>query len=146
MKNFIAVIFIILLMFSLLPLSVGSQGTLTFEISSLTIKFDKTDAEFIVNYDLGTIPKMYILLMGGRSIEPKMKEIFSNFDYEVIKMDQDKAILHVKNVSRFEKGYYLHDSISLGAEIKTIIVYIPGDSRPTEYVGLNATPNKFYSQ
>ncbi len=146
MKNLIPVIFIILLLFSLLPLSVGSQGTRTFEISSLTIKFDKTDAEFIVNYDLGAIPKMYILLMGGRSIEPKMKEIFSNLDYEVIKMDQDKAILHVKNVSRFEKGYYLHDSISLGTQIKTIIVYIPEDSRPTEYVGLNATPNKFYSQ
>ena len=46
---------------------------------------------------------MYILLMGGKSIEPKMKELFSNFDYEVIKMDQDKAILHVKNISRFEK-------------------------------------------
>jgi len=146
MKNLIPVIFIILLLFSLLPLSGGSQGTRTFEVSSLTIKFDKTDAEFIVNYDLGAIPKMYILLMGGRSIEPKMKEIFSNFDYEVIKMDQDKAILHVKNVSRFEKGYYLHDSISLGAQIKTIIVYIPEDSRPTEYAGLNATPNKFYSQ
>ena len=63
---------------------------------------------------LALIPKMYILLMGGKSIEPKMKELFSNFDYEVIKMDQDKAILHVKNISRFEKDYYLHDSIRFG--------------------------------
>ena len=146
MKNLIPVIYIILLLSLFLPLSEGKQGTRTLEVSSLIIKFDKTDAEFTVNYDLGAIPKMYILLMGGRNIEPKIKEIFSNFDYDVIKMDQEKAILHVKNISRFEKGYYLHDSISFGTQINNIFIYIPGDSRPTEYVGLNATPNKFYSQ
>lgn len=146
MKNLTPVIFIILLLASFLPLSEGRQGARTFEISSLTIKFDKTDAEFTVNYHLGTIPKMYILLMGGKNIEPKIRELFSNFDYDVVKMDQEKAILHVKNISRFEKGYYLHDSISFGTQINNILIYIPGDSRPTEYVGLNATPNKFYSQ
>ena len=144
MKNLIPIIAVILILVSFLPPSGGTQGTRTFEISSLIIKFDQTDAEFIVNYDIGTIPKMYILLMGGKSIEPKIKELFSNFNYEIIKMDQHKAILHVKNISRFEKGYYLHESIGLGTQIDTMTIYIPGDIRPTEYVGLNATPNKFY--
>jgi hypothetical protein len=146
MKKLIPVIFIILLLSSFLPLSEGTQSNRAFEISSLTIKFDKTDAEFIVNYDIGTIPKMYILLMGGKSIEPKIKDIFSNFDFDIIKMDQEKAILHVKNISRFEKGYYLHDSISFGTQINSIMVYIPGEPRPTVYSGLNATKNTFYRQ
>ncbi|CAG0989348.1 MAG: hypothetical protein OIN86_16190 [Candidatus Methanoperedens sp.] len=148
MKNSIPVIFIILLLTFFIPLSEGTQGAHTFEISSLTIKFNKTDAEFTVNYDLGAIPKMYILLMGGKSLEPEMRELFSNFDYEVVKMDQGKTILHVKNISRFDKNlnYYLHDSVKFGYHIKTIIIYIPGDTRPTEYFGLDATPNKFYRQ
>jgi hypothetical protein len=145
MKNPIPVFFIVLILVSSLPLSGGVQGTRVFEISSLIIKFQNTDAEFTVNYNIGTIPRMYILLMGGKSIEPKMKELFSNFDYEVVKMDQDKAILHVKNISRFEKGYYLHDSIGFGTRINTMIIYIPGDPQPTQYFGLNATKNTFYS-
>ena len=145
MKNPIPVFFIVLILVSSLPLSGGVQGTRVFEISSLIIKFQNTDAEFTVNYNIGTIPRMYILLMGGKSIEPKMKELFSNFDYEIIKMDQDKAILHVKNISRFEKGYYLHDSIGFGTRINTMIIYIPGDPQPAQYFGLNATKNTFYS-
>lgn len=146
MKKLIPVIFILLLLASFLPLSKGTQVNRAFEISSLTIKFDKTDAEFMVNYDIGTIPKMYILLMGGKSIEPKIKEIFSNFDFDILKMDQEKAILHVKNISRFEKGYYLHDSISFGTKIDIMTIYIPGDPRPAGYFGLNATKNTFYRQ
>jgi hypothetical protein len=63
-------------------------------------------------------------------------------------MDQEKTILHVKNVSRYEKNlnYYLHDSIKVGATIKNMIIYIPGDLRPSVYIGLNATPSKFYRQ
>lgn len=145
MKNPIPAFFIILILASFLPLSGGVQVTRVVEISSLIIKFQKTDAEFTVNYNIGTIPRMYILLMGGKSIEPKMKELFSNFDYDIVKMDQDKAILHVKNISRFEKGYYLHDSIDFGTQINTMIIYIPGDPRPAQYFGLNATKNTFYS-
>ncbi|MCX9082227.1 MAG: hypothetical protein OIN83_08505 [Candidatus Methanoperedens sp.] len=145
MKNPISALFIVLILTSFLPLSGGTQGTRVLEISSLIIKFQKTDAEFTVNYDIGMIPKMYILLMGGKSIEPNMKELFSNFDYEVIKMDQNKAILHVKNISRFEKGYYLHDSIGFGTRIHSMTIYVPGDQQPTQYFGLNATKNTFYS-
>ncbi|NJD52747.1 MAG: hypothetical protein FIB07_07755 [Candidatus Methanoperedens sp.] len=148
MKKLTPVIFLILLLFLFLPLSGGSPGSRTFEISSVTIKFDKTDAEFIVNYDLGTIPKMYILLLGGKSIQPKIQELFSNFSYEIIKIDQDKTILHVKNISRYDKNvnYYIHESVSFGSTLNTIFIYLPGDERPVEYSGRNATPTKFYRQ
>jgi len=148
MRNLIPVIFAILILASFLPSSEGTQGTRAFEISSLTIKFDHTDAEFIVNYDLGAIPKMYILLLGGKSIEPKIQELFSNFSYEIIKIDQDKTILHVKNISRYDKNvnYYLHESVKFGGTLNKIIVYIPGDEHPVEYFSRNATPTKFYRQ
>jgi hypothetical protein len=143
MKKSFLILFMVLV--SLLPLSQGDPGR-PFEITSLAINFDKTDANanFTVNYDLGRIPRMYILLFGSKSIEPRVKAVFSNFDYEIKKMDQDKAILRVTNVSRLEKGFYLHDSRKLGSSIDTIIVYTPDSPRTREYYNMNSTPNIFY--
>jgi hypothetical protein len=139
-----SVLILIVLIFALtFPLSEGNPSR-PLEITSLIIDFDKTDATFTVNYDLGKLPKMYILLFGSKSIEPRIKAVFPSFDYEIIKMNQDKTILRVKNISRLDKGYYLHDSRKLGASINTIIVYTPDSPRPTEYSSLDSTPNKFY--
>ncbi len=139
-----SVLILIVLIFALtFPLSEGNPSR-PLEITSLIIDFDKTDANFTVNYDLGKLPKMYILLFGSKSIEPRIKAVFPSFDYEIIKMDQDKTKLRVKNISRLDKGYYLHDSRKLGASINTIIVYTPDSPRPTEYSNLDSTPNKFY--
>lgn len=148
MKNPILILIAILVITSFLSPTEGTTGSRPIDITSLIIKFDKTDAQFTVNYDIGTIPKMYILLLGGKSIEPRIKEVFSNLDYTVVKMDQDKTILHVKNIARYEDNlkYYLHDSVKFGATINKMIIYIPGDARPTEHIGLNATPSKFYRQ
>ncbi len=144
MKKSIILIFIVLFFVSILPMSEGTQADHAFEISSLTINFDKTDATFIVNYDLGKIPKMYLLLFGSKSIEPKIRNIFSNFDYDIVKMNQEKTILNVKNISRLEKGFYLHDSRKLGDRINTIIVSTPDSPRTKEYSNLNSTPDTFY--
>lgn len=148
MKNPILILIAVFIIASFLPPTEGTPGNRPIDITSLIIKFDKTDALFTVNYNIGTMPKMYILLLGGKGIEPRIKDVFSNFDYTIIKMDQEKTILKVKNVSRYEANlnYYLHDSVKFGATIKNIMIYIPGDQRPTEYIGLNATPSKFYRQ
>ncbi len=126
-----------------LPLS-GGNPTSTFGIASLVINFDKADATFAVNYDLGKIPKLYILLLGSKNIEPKIKSIFSDFDFEILKMDQSTTVLRVKNISRLDNGYYLHDSRNLGAKIKTIVVYTPDSTRAREFSNLNSTPPIFY--
>lgn len=144
MKKSIMVIFIVLVFASILPMSEGTSANHTFEITSLTINFDKTNATFLVKYDLGKIPKMYILLFGSKSIEPKIRNIFSNFDYDIVKMNQDETILNVKNISRLEKGFYLHDSRKLGASINSIIIFTPDSPRTKEYTNLNSTPNTFY--
>jgi hypothetical protein len=148
MKKLILILIALFIIASSFPQSEGTTGSRHIDFTSLIIKFDKTDAEFTLNYNIGTMSKMYIILLGGKNIEPVVKEVFSNFDYTIIKMDEEKTILHVNNVSRYEKNldYYLHDSVKFGSTIKRMIIYIPGESRPNEYIGLNATPSKFYRQ
>ncbi|VVB87556.1 Uncharacterised protein [uncultured archaeon] len=142
MKSLIFVLFTVLLLTAIL--SDGKQERQTLHISSLIINFDKTDATFTVNYNMDNLPKMYILLLGSKSLEPKIRSVFSNFDYEIVKMDQDKATLRVKNVSRLDKGYYLHDSRKFGETIDTVYIYTTDSPRAKEYSMINSTPPFFY--
>ena len=113
-------------------------------ITSLNIQFEKTDAIFTVNYDFGKIPKIYFQMFGSKSLEPKIRSIFSNFDYDIIKIDDSKAILKVKNISRLDKGYYLHDSHEFNETIG--IVYISDSYGSRTYFNINSTPYYFYRQ
>ncbi len=144
MKNLVLVLFIVLVLASFLPFTEGTPERRSLDIISLTINFDKTDAIFTVNYDLGTLPKMYVLLLGSKSIEPKISSVFSNFNYEIIKMDQDKVIMRVNNISRSIPGYYLHDSRKFGTTIDKIYVYTPDSPVFKEYSNRNSTPDTFY--
>jgi hypothetical protein len=121
----------------------GRQGR-DLHITSLYIQFDKTDATFVINYDFGELPTMYLLIFGSKSIEPDIKSIFSNFDYDIVKMDQEKAILKVKNISVLNKGYYLHDSRKFGQTIDVIYITDPSSIKVREYDNMNSTPNYFY--
>lgn len=145
MKSALTVtVLLILVLASITPFSNGTPERRSLEITSLTIDFKKTDAIFTVNYDLGGLPKLFILLMGSKSLEPKIESVFSEFDYEIIKMDQEKAVLRVRNVSWLDKGYYFHDSIKFGEYIKTVYVYTTGSTRPREYSHINSTQPTFY--
>ncbi|VVB84979.1 Uncharacterised protein [uncultured archaeon] len=142
MKNLVLVLFTVLLLTAIL--TDGKTGRQSLQITSLIIKFDRADATFTVNYDIGDLPRLYILLLGSKSLEPKLNLVFSNFDYEIIKMDQDKSILLVKNISRLDKGYYLHDSRRFGETINTVYIYTPDSPRAKEYFMINSTPPFFY--
>lgn len=113
-------------------------------ITSLTIQFDKADAIFTANFNFDKLSKTYLLVFGSKSLEPKVRSIFSNFDYEIIKIDQDKTVLRVKNISRLEKGYYLHDSRKFGETIDIVYIYSSESSSPKEYFNINSTPYFFY--
>lgn len=113
-------------------------------ITSLTIQFDKENAIFTVNYNFATWARTYLLLLGSKTLEPKIQSIFQNFDYEVIKIDQDKAILRVKHISKLNKEYYLHNSQKFGDTIGTVYILDSSNNRTREYNNINATPNYFY--
>jgi hypothetical protein len=113
-------------------------------ITSLEIQFDKTDATFIVNYNFDKLARIYLITFGSKSLESKIKSIFINFEYDIIKIDADKAILKVKNISRLNKGYYLHESRKFTETIGVINIT---DSFSTKtYFNTNSTPNYFYRQ
>ena len=48
-------------------------------------------------------------------------------------MDQDKAILRVKNISRLDRSYYLHDSRKFGESIRTMYIYTSDSPDPKKY-------------
>jgi hypothetical protein len=145
MKSALIVTVLLMIVFaSLTTFSVGASEKRSFDITSLTIKFDKTDAIFTVEYDISGLPKAFILFLGSKSLEPRIKSVFSEFDYDIIKMDADKSVLRVRNISRLDKGYYLHDAKKLGEYIDTLYIYTPDSPRPREYYNINTTQYTFY--
>lgn len=135
-----------LIIFILATVITDGKRNRQFHVTSLTIQFDKTDATFIVNYNFDKLSRTYLLIFGSKSIEPKIKSMFSNFDYDIVKIDQDKTVLRVKNISRLSKDYYLHESHKFGDTIDTVYIYSPDSSRPKEYFDISATPNYFYKK
>jgi hypothetical protein len=135
MKSALIVTVLLIIFFaSLTTFSVGASEKRSFDITSITINFDKTDATFTVEYDISSFPKVFILFLGSKSLEPKINSVFSGFDYDIIKMDADKAVLRVRNISRPEKEYYLHDSVRFGESIKTVLyIYTPDSPDPKKY-------------
>lgn len=133
-----------LIVFTFVTINTDARRDKQSHITSLTIQFDRTDAVFILNYDFDKLSKMYLIMLGTKSLESKVKYMFSSFDYEIIKIDQDKAILKVKNISRFDDGYYLHDPHKFGETIGTVYIYSSDSFRPREYFNINSTPYYFY--
>ncbi len=145
MKSTLIVTVLLIIVFaSVTTFSVGASEKRSFDITSLTIRFDKTDAIFTIDYDIGGLPKMFILLLGSKSLEPKIESVFSEFDYDIIKMDPDRSVLYVRNISRLDKGYYLHDARNLGEYIDTVYIYTPDSPRPRVYYSTNTTQYTFY--
>jgi hypothetical protein len=144
MDKFVLIIILGILLAIALPFSQGDTERRYLDITEVTINFENTDARFTVQYELGTLPKLYILLFGSRSLEQRIQGIFADFRYEVIRIDENEAILEMKNISRLENGYYLHDSIKFGETLRSVNIITPDSPRPREYTMINNTPNIFY--
>lgn len=139
-----SIILIFLIIFALVTVTTDGKREKELHITSLEINFNKTDAIFTVNYDFDKFSKTFLLLLGTKAIEPKVRSIFPDFEYDVIKIDHDKAILRVKNISVLDKGYYLHNSRKFSETIDTVYVSDPSNTRIGEYHNINSTPNYFY--
>lgn len=134
----------LLIIFTLITAITDGDRDRELRITSLNIQFDKTDAIFTINYDFDKLSRAYLLIFGSKTLEPKVKSVFPNFDYEIIKIDPDRAILRIKNISRFKDGYYLHDSHKFGEIIDIAYISDPSSTKIREYYNINATPNYFY--
>lgn len=136
----LVIVILILIVFSIVITDGREKRPLP--ITLLAIQFNKTDAVFTVDYNFDTLPRIYLLIFGSKSLEPKISLVFSNFDYDIVKIGPDGAILKVSNISMLNKGYYLHDSHEFGETIGT--VYISDSYGTKTFFNINSTPYYFY--
>lgn len=134
----------LLVVFALVTAATDGKREKELHVTSLDIKFNKTDAIFTVYYDFDKFSETFLLLLGTKALEPKVRSIFPDFEYDVIKIYHNKAILRVKNISVLNKGYYLHSSHKFSETIETVYVSDPSSTRIGEYHNINSTPNYFY--
>ena len=113
-------------------------------LDSMEIAFNNTDADVSIDYHLSPFAQAYIFLFGSKNLEPKIKEIFSDFDkIEIQKIGRTSASIQVKNISKKSEEYYLHDSRKFGMQPDTLtLVYPEGTRRNIE--NAKSTPNTFY--
>lgn len=113
-------------------------------LDSMEIAFSKTDAEISIEYHLSPFAQAYIFLFGSKHLEPKIEEIFYDFEnVEVKEIGKSSALIEVKGVSRRSEEYYLHESREFGMSPDVLtVVYPEGAKRNIEHAKF--TPNTFY--
>jgi hypothetical protein len=113
-------------------------------IDSMEIDFNKTDADVQITYNLSPFAQVYMFMFGSKHLEPKIEEIFFDFDsIEIRRIGRTSALVHIDNVSRQSGQYYLHDSRELGMQPDMLTLVYPDKTRQSiEYA--KATRNVFY--
>ncbi|KKG07711.1 hypothetical protein EO95_18730 [Methanosarcina sp. 1.H.T.1A.1] len=114
-------------------------------IDSMVIEFDKTDADVQIKYSLSPFAQAYMFLFGSRHLEPKLEEIFFDFEnIEIQRIERTSAVIHIKDISRQNDEFYLHDSRKLGMQPDVLTLVYPDRTRQNiEHA--RATPYIFYS-
>ncbi|MDR7665464.1 hypothetical protein RG963_06660 [Methanosarcina sp. Z-7115] len=112
-------------------------------LDNMEIAFNKANADISIEYRLNPFTQVYIFLFGSKNLEPKVKEIFSDFDdIEIKNIGLTSASIEVKNVSKINediskinKEVYLFDSYKLGVQSDVLtFVYPKGERRSYEHV------------
>jgi len=113
-------------------------------IDSMVIEFNKTDADVQIKYRLSPFAQIYMFMFGSRHLEPKIEDIFFDFEnVEIRRIGRTSALIHVGNISRQNDEYYLHDSRELGMQPDVLTIVYPDRSRQN-IENAKATPPIFY--
>jgi len=112
-------------------------------VDIMTIQFKKTDATVDIQYHLSPFAQAYIFLFGSKNLEPKIEEIFSEFqEVKILKLGSSSASLQILNISRKSDVYYLHESRNFSVQTDVLtIVYPDGTRRNFEHA--KETPPTF---
>ena len=98
-----------------------------------------------MSYDLNTFSRVYVLLLGSHNLNPTLENVLIDFDdVKVVRIGRNEASVYVKNISRQDEEYFLHDSHALGAQVDTLTMYYPDGSSRT-VPDATSTPDTFYS-
>jgi len=114
-------------------------------IDSMVIEFDKTEADIQIQYHLSPFAQVYMFLFGSKHLEPKIEEIFFDFEtIEIQRIGRTNALILVKDISRQNDEYYLHDSRELGMQPDVLTLVYP-DSTRRNIEHATETPYIFYN-
>ena len=136
---------LILLVLSLL-LTVPAASAGCINVTETLMEFNGTDGVFTIYYDIDILPKIYLMAFGSVKIVPEVEAQFVSFDKGNViieRLDYEQAIVVVKNVSYYKKGYYFHDSHKFGMNLSKLVVD-PPDRLPRTYLNTNITRSLFY--
>ncbi|GEM_PF-847006 len=113
--------------------------------NEMIINFEGTDATVSISYDLNAFSRVYVLLLGSHNLNPTLENVLFEFEeVKVGRIGRSEATVYVKNISRQNEEYFLHDSHSLGAKVDTLTMFYPDGSSRTVPDAI-ATPDTFYS-
>ena len=148
MKILAAIVVLFIAAFALvlmMPSSTVTDDEQFIHISRMVVTFEKTDGIVEITYDLDLFAKIYVFLLGSRNLEPTFEQIFFEFeDVTITDIEQNHAVVILKNVSRQSGDYYLHDSQKLGAEVD-LLTFIYPDKSTKHLKHTSRTQNTFYS-
>lgn len=128
--------------FFILTAGIGS-GEAYLEVSEVSMALRGEDAMFQLNYTLDAFSRLYVLTLGCRYLEQDLLSLFKSYsNVSMLRADPYTASLLVKGAGRNNSGYYLFDSMPLGAKVARFTVVYPGGLDRTFY-NVSSTPNVF---
>jgi hypothetical protein len=114
------------------------------QITKMEIHFLNENATSIIDFDVGFLTHLYILVFGGRNLDPYLEELFYDFEeYRITSVRGTTATVELINVSRSEGALYLHEKRMLGIEVGLLILLFP-DGHTMTFNNTTETQNVFY--
>jgi hypothetical protein len=93
----------------------GAGGEYIYVID-VTMHLCGDNATFELNYTLDAFTRLYVFALGCRYLEPELRSFFGNYSsVRLMKADMNGAALQVQGAGKYQNGFYLFDSRTLGS-------------------------------
>ncbi|WP_440944898.1 hypothetical protein ACSAZL_12090 [Methanosarcina sp. T3] len=114
-------------------------------VDNIVMEFDETNATVDVEYHLAPFAQAYVFFFGSKNIEPKIKEIFSEFpETKIQKIGLNSATLQITNISEINGEDYTHDSTKLGLRPDVLTIVYPYNQGTRKLQNPDSTISIFY--
>ncbi len=114
-------------------------------IDNMIIEFSKVNATVDVEYHLSPFARAYIFFFGSKNLEPKIKEIFSEFpEVKIQNIGLNSATLQITNISRKNDQDYMHESTKLGLQPDVLTIVYPYNLGTRKLENPDSTLSVFY--
>ncbi len=133
----------LMLLCILISIVYASDGENFLSIKSVTIRSSGADLNIYMEYQLSIFSRLYLLLFGGKSIEPKLLSSLHGFgELSVTDLRDYGANLTAKNSVKESGGYYLFYGGKIDQTV-SLIIELP-HSTIKRYENTREIPPFFY--